>query len=168
MRTSNLAYLVVLLAVSAVSQQGSAVQSNPGFDKLKSLAGQWEGKAFEDGKEIPKTTDFRVVSDGSVVMNRLNPGSPDEMITMFHMDGSQLLATHYCSAHNQPRMRAVPSNDPKVIAFSFKDATNVGPKDGRMDQVKFTVLDANHHTQEWTYLDNGTLHTGRFGFTRKK
>ena len=42
----------------------------------------------------------------------MNSGTPHEMITMFHMDQAELLATHYCSAHNQPRMRAVPSGQP--------------------------------------------------------
>ncbi len=35
---------------------------------------------------------------------------PENMITMFHMDGDRLLMTHYCGAGNQPRMKLVASN----------------------------------------------------------
>jgi hypothetical protein len=159
---------IVLLASPGLARHMDRAESRADFDKLKLLVGEWEGKAFEDGKEVPTDTDFRIVSGGSVLMNRLRGDTPDEMITMFHMDGNDLLATHYCSAKNQPRMRAVPGSDPKVVAFVFKDATDVNPKQGRMDQVKFTLVDDNHHVQEWTFLDKGQLHTGRFEFTRKK
>jgi len=35
------------------------------------------------------------------------PGTPHEMVTMFHRDDTALMATHYCSAMNQPRMLRV-------------------------------------------------------------
>ncbi len=78
-------------------------------------------------------------------------------------------ATHYCSAHNQPRFRAVAGSDPNVILFEFKDATNLATPDApHMDHVKFTIIDADHHIEEWSYLDNGKIATGRFDFRRKK
>ena len=170
--------LRVLIAVAVLASLGlaqapySAAQSTKGgesFDKLKSLAGEWEGMANEGGKEIPTTTSFRLVSDGSALMNLLAPGTPHEMVTMFHMDGSELLATHYCVAHNQPRFRFVSTSDPNVVAFEFKDATNlVSPAVGHMDRVKFTILDANHHVEEWTFLANGQANTRRFDFRRKQ
>jgi len=163
--------LAAALSAGCVAAQHmqSVVQPSPAFDKLKTLAGEWEGSALEGGKRIPARTIFRLVSDGSALMNRLGPDTPHEMITMFHMDGPELLATHYCSAHNQPRFHAVSTSDPNVVLFQFKDATNVaGPQVGRMDHVKFTLLDADHHIEEWSFLQNGKLDTGRFVFHRKK
>ncbi len=166
--------LKVFLAVAVFAVLGLAQQPNPtgqpaaAFDKLKSLAGEWEGLANEGGKQIPTRTTFRLVSDGSALMNLLAPGTPHEMITMFHMDGADLLATHYCAAHNQPRFRLVPGADPNVVAFEFKDATNLSsPAAAHMDRVKFTILDANHHVEEWTFLANGQTTTRRFDFHRK-
>jgi hypothetical protein len=54
----------------------------------------FEGETSEGGQKIRTTSSFRLVSDGSVLMNLLAAGSPHEMITMFHLDGSDLLATH--------------------------------------------------------------------------
>lgn len=160
---------VMLVTCAAAQQMNSVVQPSPEFEKLKTLAGDWEGTAMESGKAIKALTSFKVVSDGSAVINRLDPDSPNEMITMFHPDGKDLMATHYCSAHNQPRLRAVASNDPKAILFEFKDATNLAsPKDGHMDHLKILMIDPDHHIQEWTYVENGKQETGRFEFHRKK
>lgn len=144
------------------------VAPNPAFEKMKALVGEWEGKSSEGGKEFATRSTFKLVSDGSALMNVLDPDGKYEMITMFHPDGKDFLATHYCASHNQPRMRAAAMTDPKSILFEFKDATNVGPNDGRMDHVKFIMLDNDHHVQEWSYLDKGKISTSRFEFTRKK
>lgn len=173
MKSLKVFVAVAVLVVAGLAQaQNPPVQSSgsgAAFDKLKLLAGEWEGNANEGGKEIPTTTSFRLVSDGSVLMNLLAPGTPHEMITMFHLDGNDLLATHYCSAHNQPRMRAVPASDPNVVAFEFKDATNLSSlAAGHMDRVKFTVVDPNHHVEEWTFLANGQTTTRRLDFYRKQ
>lgn len=169
MKLASLVLGGLLLAAPAVAQESHpADQPSPAFDRLKTLAGEWEGTAVEEGKPVPARTTYRVVSDGSALLNDLDPGTPHEMVTMFHMDGKELLMTHYCAAHNQPRLRAVPGSDPKVIAFEFKDATNLASPDaGHMHRVKFKILDADHHVEEWTYLDHGKEQTGRFEFHRK-
>lgn len=99
---------------------------------------------------------FLLVSGGSVLMSDLAPGMPHEMITKFHRDGEDLLATHYCLMGNQPRMRAVASVQPNVVAFEFKDAKNLpDPAVAHMGGVKFTFVDYNHHVEEWTVVANG-------------
>ncbi len=80
--------------------------------------------------------------------------APENMITMFHMDGDRLLMTHYCSVGNQPRMKVVAS-DAKSVSFEFLDGTNIKPGDHHMQHVTFTQPDATHHTEEWTFLDHG-------------
>ena len=148
---------------------GQSTPAGAGLDKLKVLAGEWEGKTSEGGKEIPATSSFRLVSDGSVLMNVLAPGTPHEMVTMIHKDGADLLATHYCAAHNQPRFRMVSSSDPSVVAFEFKDATNLSsPAAPHMVGVKFTILDPNHHLEDWAFLANGETTVRRFDFHRKQ
>jgi len=138
------------------------------FDKLKSLVGEWEGTMHEGGKESPATTSYRLVSGGSALMNVLGAGTPFEMVTMIHMDNSDLLDTHYCAAHNQPRFRLVPSSEPNVVTFVFKDATNLAsPSTPHMVGLKITFVDANHHYQDWTYFEKGQESTSRFEFHRK-
>jgi len=164
-----MAIFASLTAAQPPLPRASSESPAAAFDMLKTLAGEWQGSTSEDGRDIPATTSFRVVSDNSALMNVLGAGTPHEMVTMFHMDGSDLLATHYCAAHNQPRFRFVPSTDAKVVAFEFKDATNLAtPTAPHMVGVKFTLLEPNHHVEDWTFLANGQTSTRRFDFHRKQ
>jgi len=156
------------LAVWANAQTHSTLKANPNFDKMKTLEGDWEGSFNEGGKSYPAHVVVHIISDGSVVMHEIDPGGPHNMVTMIHQDGDALLATHYCAGHNQPRMKLVPGDDPKSLAFDFMDGTNIAPGDGHMQGVKFIFVDADHHYEDWSYNDNGKITTSRFEFHRKK
>ena len=106
----------------------------------------------EGGKQMPATVEVRMTGDGSAIMHVMGKDSPYEMVTMIHPDGKRLLATHYCAAHNQPRMAMVPAKAPNQIAFEFVDGTNIGPGEGYMKGVVFTFIDADHHEEAWTQL----------------
>jgi hypothetical protein len=168
LRVTCITIAIIALAVSASAQHHSVVKPNPNFDKMKGLAGEWEGTMAEGGQSFPARAVVSVVSDGSAVMQDLAPGTPHEMITMFHTDGTDLLATHYCAGHNQPRMKMVPGKDPNVVFFDFMDGTNIAPGDGHMQSVKFTFIDEDHHYEDWGYNDNGKITTARIDFHRKK
>jgi len=162
--------IMMLVALTSLADdvKKSAIAPNASFDKMKTLKGTWAGTITEGGKQFPTNTRFQMVSDGSVLMDWLNEGTAEEMITVFHMDGQDFMATHYCAMHNQPRMVAVPSTDPNRVVFKFKDGTNIGPNDGHMQQVAFIFDGPDHHIEEWTFLENGKLATARFDFQRKK
>ena len=153
----------VILAASAVVAQSDAQKS---FDQLKSLAGTWEGK---NSLGEPLQVSFKVTSNGSAVMSEIAGHGSDNMITMFHLDGpNKLVLTHYCGAGNQPRMQASSSADGKTITFNFLDATNLASPDaGHMHRVAITVLDANHHTEEWSFADHGKEMKELFDLHRK-
>jgi hypothetical protein len=157
--------------------------TNPGFEKLKSLAGEWvmakesreSGKEEQHEKMEPKAGEqvaivFKVVSAGSAVMEDMLPGTPHEMITMYHMDGPDLVLTHYCALGNQPRMKAEKSDDPNKIVFKFAGGTNMDPaKDPHMHDLTWTFIDADHIRSEWTYFEDGKKSDVTvFDLTRKK
>lgn len=172
MKSLKLATIVAVFLVlgtgNALNLAGQSTPASTGFERLKLLAGEWQGMTTEGGKDVSVNTSFRVVSDGSALLNDLMGGTPHEMITMFHVDGRDLMATHYCAAHNQPRFLMAPPSDPRVLDFKFKDATNLAsPTSPHMVQVKFTFVDANHHIEDWTFLANGQKTTRRFDFHRK-
>jgi hypothetical protein len=135
--------------------QHAAAPTMPEWQQLRSLVGQWQGTVQEGGKAMGTTVEVRMTGDNSAIMHVLGKDTPHEMVTMFHPDGNTLLATHYCSAHNQPRMVLVPAPAPNQIAFRFKDGTNIGPGDGHMVGLVITFIDANHHDEAWAYEDHG-------------
>jgi hypothetical protein len=121
------------------------------FDLLKGMEGNWAGKNSQ-GHPIQVT--FRETAGGSALMSEIHGDGPENMVTMFHLDGDRLLMTHYCGAGNQPRMKVI-SSDAKSVSFEFFDGTNIGPGDGHMQHVTFTQPDADHHVEEWVFLDHG-------------
>ena len=154
------AVLLVALAATAALAQSDAQKS---FNQLKALTGSWEGKTA-DGK--PLQVSFRETSEGSALMAEIQ--GDHGMISMIHMDGpDRLLMTHYCGAGNQPRMQASVSPDGKTITFAFFDGTNIAPDSGHMQSMVLTVLDSNHHTEDWTFATQGKEMKQFFDLRRK-
>ena len=151
-RSTRLAAVITLaLAATAAFSQSDAQKA---FASIKNMPGAWEGTA-NNGHPLEVT--FKVVSGGSAVMSEIMGHGPEDMVSMIHLDGpNRLLMTHYCGAGNQPRMQAAVSPDGKTITFTYVDATNLATPDaGHMQRVVFTVVDANHHTEDWTFADHG-------------
>jgi len=160
--------VMVTLVMAATAQQFRAVPDTPAWKSLQTLAGIWEGTAPRGEKEMgmQKTRiEVRRTADGSALMLWMDAGTPHEMVTMIHPDMDEVLATHYCSAHNQPRMKLV-SATPSRLTFEFKDGTNIGPHDGHMAGLAIVLIDANHHDEEWTWDQDGKRSTAVFHYTR--
>ena len=160
-------FILILLSTAAATTAAFAqTDAEKAFNAIKNMPGTWESKAA-DGRVLQVT--FKVTSGGSAVMSEILGQGPEDMITMFHMDGpNRLLMTHYCGAGNQPRMQASLSPDGKVITFNYVDATNLATPDaGHMQRLVLTLLDANHHTEEWTYADHGKEMKEVFDLRRK-
>jgi len=65
-------------------------------------------------------------------------------------------------------MQASSSPDGKTITFDFVDATNLdSPDAGHMQRVVFTIRDANHHSEDWHFLDHGKEIVEKFDLERK-
>ena len=100
---------------------------------------------------IAKIT-LRVTSRGNALMHDLTvSGIPDNPITMFYLDSDRLVLTHYCDAGNRPRMEGKMSPDGKVLEFELLDVAG-GMQKGHMHHAVFTLIDADHHTEDWTYM----------------
>jgi hypothetical protein len=151
MSMKHLLLAVVLLGLSTAAFAQSDAQKS--FDNLKNLAGSWEGTV--DGKSMHTT--LRVTSMGNALMHEMvMAGRSDDPITMFYVDGDRLVLTHYCDAGNRPRMTATMSPDGKTVEFTFLDVANYTPaQGGYMQHAVFTSIDANHHTEDWTFLAQG-------------
>jgi hypothetical protein len=166
--------LIVIWTLALVqSHAQTAPQSAPqsdaqkSFDTLKTLAGSWEGPVkldppdpeMDNGK--PVHVSLRVTSRGNAVVHEmqesgtpLDPAKYDHPVTMVYLDKEHLTLIHYCDAGNRPRMIARKSADGKTVEFDFADLS--GSNDyGHMYHAVFTSIDANHHTEDWTYLMPG-------------
>src|SRR6516164_794382 len=127
--------LTLLLGVSLASYgdgkpaaKAPASPANAGLEKMKKLAGTWVA-ADKDGNPTEEVVSIiKVTAGGSVVHETLFPGQPQEMISVYTVDGPDLLMTHYCVLGNQPRMRAEPTSPANRISFKFAGGNNLDPK----------------------------------------
>ena len=161
--------LLVLLVGMSLLWANSALRAEPGtaFEKIKALAGEWEGKAA-DGN--PVKASYQITSNDSAVVESMKMGDHPSMVTVYHMDNSDLRMTHFCSVGNQPRMKANPgSGDGRVVSFDFVDATNLAKStDGHMHNLQISFLDNDHIRHKWTWLQDGQSRDNVFDLTRVK
>ncbi len=167
MKKLQIILFVVLVFISFTNISFSKDNSKKGFDKIKLLAGTWQSK-MPDGS-ITKIT-YKIVSNGSTIMETISGKEDDAMITMYHLNGNNLMMTHYCSAGNQPRMKAeVNDNEIKTLNFKYIDATNLkNEQDGHMLNLDITFKDNDHFTQAWTWTKDGKNVTHTFEAERVK
>jgi len=119
--------------------------TNSGLEKMKKLAGTWLA-ADKDGKPTDQVVSIiKVTAGGSVVHETLFPGQPQEMVSVYTVDGKDLVMTHYCVLGNQPRMKADPKSPDNQISFQFAGGSNLDPKtDKHMHAATLTIVDDSH------------------------
>jgi hypothetical protein len=169
-RSSMLVLVLLTTLVSARADEKADASAAQRFAALKKLAGDWVAVG-KDGKPTEQVfSSFRVTAAGTALHETVFPGSDHEMITIYHLDGDDLILTHYCTFGNQPRMRAEPDSDSRRIAFKFVSATNMKSSDEQhMDHATLTLVDADHFKTEWVALENGkTCHQETVELVRKQ
>ena len=165
---SSLALVLALVPASVAGQtkDGKKAASSPetvvydaasAFEFLKTLAGDWErGSGDHEHGSSLREASFKVTAAGSSVVETLYAGQPSEMVSIFHMDGNQLLLTHYCALKNAPIMRFEKSDKPGEIKFVFHGGTNFDPKvDAHVHQGVFRIKDKNTVESNFTAFANG-------------
>ena len=159
-RKLGTALALALLAAAPAAGGGAAPAE---WNRMKSLVGAWRGTT--EGKPVSVT--YALVSNGTALMETLDGDHDTTMITMYAPDGASLLATHYCAAGNQPRMRATGSPDGRSLAFEFVDVSGQGTEVKR--RLVVTFVDADHFRQTWTSrAADGKEHSSVFEYTRVK
>ena len=140
-------------------------EAQTSFDAMKALAGDWEGPVKTDmpveaNVDIkPLHVSMRVTSRGNVLVHEfqeagtpLDPAKYDHPVTMLYVDvdADRLTLVHYCDAGNRPRMTGKMSPDGKTVEFEFADIS--GNAAYHMHHAVFTFIDADHHTEDWTFM----------------
>jgi hypothetical protein len=172
--------VLISLATAAFAQSDAHKMAEPkalapksdaqtSFDAMKTLAGNWEGPVKTDMPTEAKVdikplhVSMRVTSRGNVLVHEmqetgtpLDPAKYDHPVTMLYVDddADRLTLVHYCDAGNRPRMTGKMSPDGKTLEFDFADLSGSN-KYGHMYHSVFTIIDANHHIEDWTYMMPG-------------
>ena len=158
------------LLASASAAEPAAVDGKAALERLKSLAGTWEGQAGHGQPGQAATVTYRVASGGSVVEETLFPGTPHEMISMYHLVDGQLVLTHYCAMANQPRMRLdTKASTPDRLVFAFDGGTNFDPaKDTHVHSGVIEWKGESLHNSWAVYSGGKETGQNAFVLSRKK
>ena len=161
----------VLLVSAARADERAKIDARTAFEKLKGLAGEWDGKGGHGDQSIPASVIYRSGSGGTIVTEVLFPGTEHEMMTVYYLQGNDLVATHYCGVGNQPHFKLdLAKSTSTELVFAFDGGTNLDPaKDGHIHDGRLAVTGDGKLDSSWAFYAGGekkgenTLH-----LTRKK
>lgn len=121
----------------------TAKPGSPELERMKTLVGTWKGKTDMGQGPIDLTVQYRVIAAGSVLEERVFPGTPQEMVTMYFDKAGKLSLTHYCVMGNRPEM-ALKTSDAKTLSFDFDKACGIDcAKESHMHAMTVRFDDAN-------------------------
>jgi hypothetical protein len=158
---------LAVLSASAAGAGETAVDGRAALDRIKRLAGTWEGTvAKPDGP--PGVVRYELTAGGNSVVEKLFPGTDHEMLTVYHLDRGVLLATHYCAMGNQPLMKLERATA-DALEFGFAGGTNLDPaKDVHIHQGRIRFVDGDRLESEWDVFDGPRKTTSNRLFLARK
>ncbi len=136
---------------------------------LRTLSGDWisETTGNEHGANTAVAS-FEVTAAGSAIVETTGEGTPNEMATIFHMDGDQLLQTHYCALMNAPVLRFVQSATPGELKFVFHGGTNFDPDvDAHYHEGTIQIRDKDTIEASFVVFSNGKMSSDGRGVLKR-
>ena len=149
-----LAVCVFIIALSPAVRAGDHPQPMPDtssaeLNRIKGLAGRWTATTSMFGKPNQRVyTEYQVTSGGSTVLERIFPGTPQEMVSVYYDDDHGKLAmTHYCIMRNRPTLK-LKNSSADTITMDVKNIAGLKSKnDPAMGGITIRFKDKNHIEQ---------------------
>ena len=156
MRKLILTFLSIGLAGMGISAEaGSRSLSSPQFERLKTLAGTWEGMVRANGIDQKVAVEYQVTSAGNAVLERLYPGTAYEMISVYYnQDGGKVFLTHYSMARSSPRLELKLSDDNRM-RFGLAKGSDINQAKRHMHSLDLQWIDGDNIVREWTSFKAG-------------
>jgi hypothetical protein len=118
-RAACVALLVVAAVLAGTSH--AAGLGPEAFEQLRGLVGTWR-PADKPGSELRVEI---ALTAGDTVLTESWRAPGHASLTVYHLDGDRLLATHYCPRGNQPRLALKQRGEDGTLRFEFADATGL-------------------------------------------
>ncbi|WP_353411135.1 hypothetical protein [Pseudoteredinibacter isoporae] len=120
------AFTLLMLLILTSTSSNAETSASESFAQMKNLVGIWTETEKPNSKF---SIEFSLVSNNSVLVETWRRGTKKHSLTLYHLDGKNLIATHYCPQGNQPRLQMTPNSTKKKLSFSYRDATNLSSLD---------------------------------------
>ena len=153
-----------LIAVLLVPCATFAETGTEAFANLHRLVGEWEAKTAS-GSIIRLS--YRAIAADSALVETFTTASNRETLTVYHPDGPDLIATHYCAQGNQPRLRLESASTKTTLRFGFYDATNLtATSASHLTRLRLELRDADHFDKTEVYMADGKEDVTALNFVR--
>ncbi len=146
--------LVGVMAHAGEHHDYAPYKGSAEFERIKQLAGRWQGTSTMDGGEEPAQVEYRVTSGGSAIVEMLFPGTPHEMVSIYTERGGKLVLTHYCMLGNQPRLQ-LGTHDNDRLEFSLAGDSGIDAAEPHMHALSLSFDGPNKVTQRWAMFESG-------------
>jgi hypothetical protein len=160
---ATIAWISTALPVPAATLQSGPEQ----LQTIESLTGTWDYHGKMMGGTL--TDVFRPFGNGTAILGEEWVDGKQITSTIFYVVAGQLYADHYCDYKNQPRFTALPSTNPNIVDFEFRDATNIDTNPIFFHSTVWTIVDSDHLVQDW-YVQGGKTPNAlvHMTFTKRK
>ncbi len=121
-------------------------KSSAELERIKGLAGRWSSTTSMFGKPNERVyAEYEVTAGGSAVLERIFPGTPHEMISVYYDDNKGKLAmTHYCIMRNRPILKLTKTSEDSITMDVAKVEGLKSKDDRSMGAMTIHFKDKNH------------------------
>lgn len=146
------AFLALALAVTTAPSLAdeTAVGMSPAqqFAQIQSWEGRWQ---------VAETSALQIVFEktarGTVMIERWETSAGLHSMTVYHMDGETLVATHYCPQGNQPRLESRGGSS-QEIRFALRDVSDLDEGESYARYLWFTPDEGGTIRRSELYVDS--------------
>ena len=144
-----------------VSHAASSAFADPSVDilpaQLTELAGSWRPA---DNPASRLRVHFSLTAGGTVLVESWEKEGLPHSLTLYHRDGTRLIATHYCPQGNQPRLTAARTSTVRPgeawsMQFLFRDATDLGGDEAHLHRLRLAQVGADRLSRAESYRHEG-------------
>lgn len=145
-------FIILMTCSFGFVSLNATAQATDVFNQMKSLVGTW---VKTDAPDSNFSVAFELTANDSVLIETWLRGDKKHSLTLYHLNGNELIATHYCPQGNQPRLQMSKDSKPNHVEFSYLDATNLNSlDDSHQHSLGFDLSDsANKILRKESYLN---------------
>ena len=141
-------------ACASVCATGSAAAAPPDdkaiYDRIVSLAGDWNGHMEDPLAGPPVTVHYEIVSGGKAVIEYQRPSGSLPAVTVYFLAGGKLRATQYSAAGNQPAYKLGDDSTAELLKLEFDGGTGFdADHDGHVHQGEIRFVSPERMEHRW-------------------
>jgi hypothetical protein len=122
------------------------------FEQLKTLVGNWRATEASSNTSV----EVKLIAKGTTLVETWTMSPTRQSMTVYTLDGSRLLATHYCPQGNAPRLEFIKTDSTGAHHFSFVEGANLQDPGASHEHAFWIRKDQNGTiTRNETYISNG-------------